>query len=60
MPSPLTIPQFFQHYNQAEQALVAAWAETDPERQHTLALLGQGFATLAQVDAIWLSAQFKK
>lgn len=54
MPAPLTLPQFFEHYNSAEAALKAAWAETDPDRQRTLAILGQGFAALAHVDATWL------
>jgi hypothetical protein len=54
MPSPLNTPQFFAHYDQAESALMAAWNEKDPERQRTLAMLGQGFAMLALTDATWL------
>lgn len=54
MPAPLNVPQFFAHYNGAEAALAAAAQEQDPERQRTLALIGQGYAVLAQVDATWL------
>jgi len=44
---------FNSHYNTAERGLAQAMqSDHDPERQRTLAMLGQAYATLAQVAAM--------
>jgi len=49
-----THPLFVSHYGNAERMLTAAVNEADAEKRRTLAMMGQAYATLAQVDATWL------
>ena len=53
MPTTISMVDFNSHYNTAERVLAQAMqSDHDPERQRTLALLGQACATLAQVAAM--------
>jgi hypothetical protein len=51
-----SIPQLYNDIQYARTFLNAASREDDPERQRSLAAIGQGFAQLAQVEATWLAA----
>jgi hypothetical protein len=51
-----SIPQLYNDIQYARTFLNAASREDDPERQRSLAAIGQGFAQLAQVEATWLTA----
>ncbi len=52
MPTTLSLLDFDSHYNTAVRVLAEAMqSDHDTERQRTLALLGQAYATLAQVAA---------
>jgi hypothetical protein len=50
------VPQFYSDVHYARMFLNAASREDDPERQRSLAAIGQGFAQLAQVEASWLGS----
>jgi len=50
------VPQLYSDIQYARMFLNAASREDDPERQRSLAAIGQGFAQLAQVEAIWLGS----
>jgi hypothetical protein len=50
------VPQLYSDIQYARMFLNAASREDDPERQRSLAAIGQGFAQLAQVEATWLGS----
>ena len=52
-----SVPQLYSDIQYARMFLNAASREDDPQRQRSLAAIGQGFAQLAQVEATWLAAR---
>lgn len=51
-----SVPQLYSDIQYARMFLNAASREDDPERQRSLAAIGQGFAQLAQAEATWLGS----
>ena len=50
-----SVPQLYSDIQYARMFLNAASREDDPDRQRSLAAIGQGFPQLAQVGATWLT-----
>lgn len=57
MPTPPNVPEFFQQYERAKQALDQAWAEGDAANRARLIAEGHAYAALAQVSGAWLAAK---